>query len=127
MLSHKDNMSNIFNNSIQPTKLNFVENSINPMQITSPIPSSLLHPTYNAQDRDAQAEYILCCDHKPLEPFLSKGIKVPKLDWWAMVLADYNITFVYLKSSSNILVDAVSKLKNCRYIRTQWRIQKAEN
>ena len=26
------------------------------------------------------AECILCCDHKPLEPFLSKDIKIPKLN-----------------------------------------------
>ena len=28
------------------------------MQITSPIPSDPLHPTYNVGNRDAQAEYL---------------------------------------------------------------------
>ena len=26
------------------------------------------------------AECILFCNHKPLEPFLSKGMKIPKLE-----------------------------------------------
>ena len=34
------------------------------------------------------AKYILCCNHRPLEPFLSKGIKICKIDWWAMEFAD---------------------------------------
>ena len=58
LLSHKGNVSNILNNSIEPTKLNIVKNSINLMQITSPIPSDLLHPTYNAKNRDVQGEYL---------------------------------------------------------------------
>ena len=35
----------------------------------------------------------------------------PKLGQWAMKLADYNITFVHIKGSDNILADAISKLK----------------
>ena len=27
---------------------------------------------------------VLCCNHKPLDPFLSKGIKFPKLNKWSM-------------------------------------------
>ena len=42
------------------------------------------------------AECISHCDHKPLEPFLSKGIKNPKLNRWSMELADYNIPFVHI-------------------------------
>ena len=38
--------------------MNFVENSINLMQITSPIPRDPLHLTYNAQNRDVQAVYL---------------------------------------------------------------------
>ena len=45
----------------------------------------------------SRAECILHYDHKPLEPILSKGIKIPKLDWWVMELADYNITVVHIK------------------------------
>ena len=44
-------------------------------------------------------EYILCCNHKPLEPFLSKGIKISKQDQWAMEFANYNITSVDIKVS----------------------------
>ena len=49
--------------------------------------------------------------HKPLEPFLSKGVKIPKLDWLAMELADYNITFVHIKDSNSILAEAISRLE----------------
>ena len=52
----------------------------------------------------------LCCDHKPLEPFLSKGMKIAKLDRWAMLLQEYNITFVHIKGKDNILADAISRL-----------------
>ena len=58
LLSDKGDMSHISNNSIEPTKSNFVENSINLMQISFPIPSDPSHPTYNAHNRDAQAEYL---------------------------------------------------------------------
>ena len=55
-------------------------------------------------------ECILHCDHKPLEPFLSKGMNMPKLDRLVVELADYYITFIHIKGS-NILADAVSRLK----------------
>ena len=35
---------------------------------------------------------MLHCDHKPLEPFLSSGMKILKLDHWSMELSDYNLT-----------------------------------
>ena len=47
-ISHKSNMLHISNNLIEPTNLNFVENSINIVKI-SPIPSGLLHPTHVIQ------------------------------------------------------------------------------
>ena len=56
-------------------------------------------------------ECILHYNHRPLEPFLSKGMKIQKLDWWAMELADYDITFVHTKGSNNILADSISRLK----------------
>ena len=34
------------------------------------------------------ATYVLYCDHKPLESFLSKGIKIPELNRCSMELAD---------------------------------------
>ena len=43
------------------------------------------------------ANSVLCCDHKPLESFLSKGIKIPKLNRWSMELADYSIKFIHIK------------------------------
>ena len=58
LLIYKGNMSHISNNSIELTKFNVVENSINLTQIWSPIPSNLSHPNCNAQNRDAQAEYL---------------------------------------------------------------------
>ena len=38
----------------------------------------------------------LRCDHKPLEPFLSRGMKIAKLDRWAMLLQEYNIRFIHI-------------------------------
>ena len=34
------------------------------------------------------AKCTLRCDHKPLEPFLSRGTKIAKLDRWAMLLQE---------------------------------------
>ena len=57
------------------------------------------------------AECILCCDHKLLEPFSSKGIKIPKLNRLSMEFANYNIVFLHIKGKNNGLVDAISRLK----------------
>ena len=51
LLSHKGNASNVSNNSNESKISNVVINSINLMQITSPIPSDPFHPTYNAIKR----------------------------------------------------------------------------
>ena len=51
------------------------------------------------------------CDHKPLEPFLTRGIKIAKLDRWAMLLQEYDITFVHIRGKDNILTDAISRLR----------------
>ena len=48
----------------------------------------------------------LYCNHKPLEPFLTRGMKIAKLDRWAMLLQEYDITFVHIKLKDNILADA---------------------
>ena len=50
------------------------------------------------------------CDHKPLEPFLTRGMKIAKLDRWAMLLQEYDITFVHIRGKNNILADAISRL-----------------
>ena len=52
----------------------------------------------------------LYCNHKPLEPFLSRGMKIAKLDRWAMLLQEYDITFVHIKGKDNILANAISRL-----------------
>ena len=52
----------------------------------------------------------LCYNHKPLKPFLTKGIKIAKLDRWEMLLQEYDITFVHIKGKDNILADAISRL-----------------
>ena len=52
----------------------------------------------------------LHCDHKPLEPFLTRGMKVAKQDRWAMLLHEYDITFVHIRGKDNILADAISRL-----------------
>ena len=52
----------------------------------------------------------LRCNHKPLEPFLTRGMKIAKLDRWAMLLQEYDITFVHIRGEDNILKDAISRL-----------------
>ena len=56
------------------------------------------------------AKCTLCCNHKPLEQFLSRGMKIAKLDRWAMLLLEYDITFVHIKGKDNILADVISRL-----------------
>ena len=58
--------------------------------------------------RDVQCP--LRCEHKPLEPFLSRGMKTVKLDRLAMVLQEYDIRFIHIKGKDNILADAISRL-----------------
>ena len=53
---------------------------------------------------------ILRCDHKLLEPFLTRGMKIAKLDRWVILLQEYNITFVHIREKDNILADATSRL-----------------
>ena len=57
------------------------------------------------------ANCALCCNHKLLEPFLSKGIKISKLNRWSMQLADYNIKIIHINGKHKILADAISRLK----------------
>ena len=45
-----------------------------------------------------------------LEPFLSRGMKIAKLDRWVMLLQEYDITFVHIRGKDNILADAISQL-----------------
>ena len=56
------------------------------------------------------AHFTLRCDHKPLEPFLSRGMNIARLDREAMLLQEYNITFVHIKGKDNILADTISRL-----------------
>ena len=43
------------------------------------------------------AKFTLRCDHKLLEPFITRGMNIAKLDRWAMLLQEYNITFVHIR------------------------------
>ena len=65
---------------------------------------NILITTYKVQSG------TLCCNHKPLEPFLSKGMKIAKLDRCEMLLQEYDITFVHIKGKDNILANAISRL-----------------
>ena len=38
--------------------------------------------------------------HKLLEPFLYKGIKIPRFNRWSMELVDYNITSIISKAKT---------------------------
>ena len=52
----------------------------------------------------------LCFNHKSKEPFLARGMKIAKLDRWAMLLKEYDITFVHIRGKDNILADTISRL-----------------
>ena len=56
------------------------------------------------------AKCTLQCDHKPLELFLTRGMKIAKLNRWVMLLQEYHITFVHIRGKDNILTDAISRL-----------------
>ena len=56
------------------------------------------------------AKCTLHHDHKPLEPFLTRGMKIAKLDILVMLLQDYDIIFAYIKGKDNILANAISRL-----------------
>ena len=53
-----------------------------------------------------------------------EGIKIPRLNRWPMETADYNITFVNIKSKDNVGADAISRLKTLNVCKKHWRIQK---
>ena len=56
------------------------------------------------------AKCTLHCDHKLPEPFLTSGMKIAKLNSWAMLLQEYDITVVHIRGKDNILTDAISRL-----------------
>ena len=56
------------------------------------------------------AQILLRSDHKPLEKFLLKNTLNSKVNNWAMELEAFNIRFDYIKGSSNILADTLSRL-----------------
>ena len=53
---------------------------------------------------------MLRCDHKPLEPFLPRSMKIAKLDRWAMLMQEYDTKSVHIKGKDNILAHAISRL-----------------
>ena len=55
-------------------------------------------------------QILLRSDHKPLEKFLQKNTLNSKVNNWAMELEVFNIRFDYIKGSSNILADNLSRL-----------------
>ena len=56
------------------------------------------------------AQILLRSDHKPLEKFLLKNTLNSKVNNWAMELEAFNIQFDYIKGSSSILADTLSRL-----------------
>ena len=38
-------------------------------------------------------------------------MEIPKLNHWSMELSNYNLTFVHIKGSNNILADPICRLK----------------
>ena len=56
------------------------------------------------------AQILLRSDHKPLEKFLQKNTLNSKANNWAVELEAFNIQFDYIKGSSNVLADTLSRL-----------------
>ena len=56
------------------------------------------------------ATILLRSDHKPLEKLLQKNTLNSMVNNWAMGLEAFNIQFDYIKGSSNILADTLSRL-----------------
>ena len=54
---------------------------------------------------------ILYCDHKPLAPFLMKGMNSKMMDRWALKLQWSNIKLQHVAGKENIVADAISHLK----------------
>ena len=59
---------------------------------------------------------MLCCEHKLLEPFLSKGSKIPKLTRWSIELADSNVTFVHMKGKKQYTGRHYLQVANIKYL-----------
>ena len=38
-------------------------------------------------------------------------MKIPQQDCWSMQLSDYNLTFIHIRGTDNILVDTISRVK----------------
>ena len=55
-------------------------------------------------------QILLRSAHKPLEKFLQKNTLNSKVNNWAMELEAFNIQLDYIKGSSNILADTLSRL-----------------
>ena len=56
------------------------------------------------------AQILVRSDHKPLEKFLQKNTLNSKVNNWVIELEAFNIQFDYIKGSSNILADTLSRL-----------------
>ena len=61
----------------------------------------------------------LHCDYKPLEPFLTRGMKIAKLDRWVMLLQEYDITFVHIRGKHHILANTISRLHTIMSMKKQ--------
>ena len=62
------------------------------------------------------AKFVLHGDHKPLEPFLPKGMNIPKLDRWSMELADYYLTFIPIKDKKQCIDRYYLQVGNVKYL-----------
>ena len=56
------------------------------------------------------AKCTMYCDHKPLAPFLTTGMKNTTMDRWALEL-QHNIKIQYVAGKDNVVVDTISCLK----------------
>ena len=56
-------------------------------------------------------ECTLYCDHKPLVPFLTTGMKSKAMDRWGLELQQYNVKFQHVAGKDNTVSDAISHLK----------------
>ena len=53
----------------------------------------------------------LHCNHKPLVPFFLGNMKNPTPNGWALELNEFNIVFKHIAGKRNVVLDAISGLK----------------
>ena len=78
-------------------------------------PKRMLHCVYKSINKFSfyltETECTLYCEHKPLAPYLTTGMKSKTMDRWTLKLQQYNIKCQHVAGKENVIADAISCLK----------------